>query len=97
MQSTEFNFEKADAQASITELIQANKCNRIGTSLIMIKNQPCKVTFYAEHGTGKHGSCKCQFIGKDIFTSKQVTYTYDSADMVQKPIVTKTEYVCSHV
>ena len=63
----------------------------------MLKNQPCRVTYYSECKTGKHGACKCTFRGKDIFTGKDYSYHYTSSDTVQKPIVTKTEYTCSEV
>ena len=63
----------------------------------MLKNMPCKVTFYSESKTGKHGGCKCTFIGRDIFTNKDVRHIYMSSDTVQKPIVTKIEYTCTHI
>ena len=63
----------------------------------MLKGNPCRVTFYSEHKSGKHGSCKCNFGGRDIFTGKDYTYCYTSSDTVYKPIVTKTEFVCQYV
>ena len=95
---TDCEFDQGNAGASITVNVFAGDCNRVGSSLIVLKDLfPCKVIQYSEHKSGKHGSCKCTFKGKDIFTAKVIEECYTSTDTVEKPLVTKTEYACSHV
>ena len=88
-----------DADAAITENIQAGQCNKVNSSLIMLGDEqfPCKVILYKECKTGKHGACKCTFMGRDIFTAQTHQASFTSTDTVKKPIVTRIEYTCTDI
>ena len=91
--SSENEFEKGDAGASKTKLIEAGRA-KPGT-LIMLKDQfPCKVTAFSTAKPGKHGSAKAMITGKDIFTDKQYEETFGTGDMTPAPEVQKNEYTC---
>lgn len=64
---------------------------KIGGYLV-IDGFPCKVVDRSVSKTGKHGGCKINFVGIDIFTQKKHTTIYRSSDTVQVPIVTKEDY-----
>ena len=59
---------------------------------LMIKGFPCKITDVAISKTGKHGGCKCHFVGNDIFTNKKYVALHGSGDSLEVPIITKKEY-----
>jgi len=63
----------------------------------MIKGNPCKVTEVSTAKPGKHGSAKVILKGKDIFTDKTYECTYHSGDMVDAPIVTRTDYTLCNI
>ena len=88
--SEDENMEFADAGSSMCEKVNSNRL-KIG-SLVMIKGNPCKVTDVSTAKTGKHGSAKVILNGKDILTAKTYVCTYHAGDMVDAPIVTRTEY-----
>merc|ERR1719412_782256 len=91
--SSENEFEKGDAGATNTHLVEAGRAKP--GSLIMLKETfPCKVTAFSTAKPGKHGSAKAMLTGKDIFTDKQYEETFGTGDMIPKPIVTKTELMC---
>merc|ERR1711997_949987 len=90
--SSENEFEKGDAGASNTKLVEAGRC-KPGTP-VMIKDFPCKVTNFSTAKPGKHGSAKAMLVGKDIFTDKQYEESFGTKDMIPKPIVKKTEMSC---
>ena len=68
--SSENEFEKGDAGALNTKLVDAGRAKP--GSLIMLKDSqfPCKVTAFSTAKPGKHGSAKAMITGKDIFTDK---------------------------
>ena len=61
-------------------------------SLVMIKGNPCKVTEVSTAKPGKHGSAKVILKGRDILTAKVYECTYHSGDMVDAPIVDRSDY-----
>lgn len=86
-------FEKGDANSSLTEFAEAGR--RKNGSLIMMKEVfPCRVTDLSTAKPGKHGSAKAMVVAKDIFTMKQYEETFGTGDMIPVPIVTKIEYQC---
>ena len=92
--SSENEFEKGDAGATNTKLVEAGRAKP--GSLIMLKDCqfPCKVTAMSTAKPGKHGSAKAMITGKDIFTDKQYEETFGTNDMTPAPIVETTEYNC---
>merc|ERR1719263_2616423 len=83
-------FEVTDAGASMCEKTDTNRLKP--GSLVMIKGNPCKVTETSTAKPGKHGSAKVILKGKDILTSKVYECTFHAGDMVDAPIVKRTEY-----
>ena len=66
-------------------------------SLVMIKGNPCKVTDVSTAKPGKHGSAKVILKGKDILTAKVYECTFHAGDMVDAPIVKRTEYTLLNI
>ena len=96
--NSDYEFEQGNAMASITENIEAGACNLVDRSLIMLKDKfPCKVTFFSQCKTGKHGAGKATIIASDIFTDSTYRECFPSTKTVQRPIVTKVEYTCDYV
>ena len=93
--SSENEFDKGDAGASNTKLVEAGRC-KPGTP-VMIKDFPCKVTSFSTAKPGKHGSAKAMLVGKDIFTDKQYEESFGTGDMIPAPEVSKTEMTCIDV
>ena len=58
----------------------------------MIKGNPCKVTEVSTAKPGKHGSAKVIVKGRDIFTAKTYDCTFHSGDMIDAPIVVRSDY-----
>merc|ERR1712070_1147685 len=90
MGSDDEQFEVTDAGASMCEKTDTNRLKP--GSLVMIKGNPCKVTETSTAKPGKHGSAKVILKGKDILTSKVYECTFHAGDMVDAPIVKRTEY-----
>lgn len=90
MSDQEEQFEVGQSGASLTEKTDTSRL-KIG-SLVMIKGNPCKVTDVSTAKPGKHGSAKVILKGRDILTAKSYECTYHAGDMVDAPIVTRTEY-----
>jgi len=88
--SDDEQFEITDAGASMCEKTDTNRLKP--GSLVMIKGNPCKVTETSTAKPGKHGSAKVILKGKDILTSKVYECTFHAGDMVDAPIVKRTEY-----
>ena len=88
--SDDETFEVTDAGASMCEKTDTNRLKP--GSLVMIKGNPCKVTETSTAKPGKHGSAKVILKGKDILTSKVYECTFHAGDMVDAPIVKRTEY-----
>jgi translation initiation factor 5A len=66
-------------------------------SLVMMKGNPCKVTDVSTAKPGKHGSAKVITKGKDILTAKVYECTFHAGDMVDAPIVKRTEYTLLNI
>lgn len=90
MSDQEEQFEVGEAGASLTEKTDTSRL-KIG-SLVMVKGNPCKVTGVTTAKPGKHGSAKVILTGRDILTAKSYECTYHAGDMVDAPIVVRTEY-----
>ena len=88
-------FYSVDAGASLTEKVEAQKLKP--GSFIMIKAFPCKVLDVRICKDGKHGSAKVIIKGKDILTNNVMGCYFHSGDMVDAPIVDKTEYVVANI
>lgn len=88
--SDDEQFEVTDAGASMCEKTDTNRLKP--GSLVMIKGNPCKVTETSTAKPGKHGSAKVILKGKDVLTAKVYECTYHAGDMVDAPIVKRTEY-----
>ena len=63
----------------------------------MIKGFPCKVTETTTAKPGKHGSAKVILKGRDIMTAKVYECTFHAGDMVDAPIVKRTEYTLLNI
>jgi len=90
MSDQEEQFEVGQSGASLTEKTDTSRL-KVG-SLVMVKGNPCKVTDVSTAKPGKHGSAKVILKGRDILTAKSYECTYHAGDMVDAPIVTRTEY-----
>ena len=66
-------------------------------SLVMIKGNPCKVTEVSTAKPGKHGSAKVIIKAKDILSAKVYECTFHSGDMIDAPIVKRTEYTLLNI
>ena len=93
---SDFEFEIGDAGAANITMVEAG--TRKPGSLIMLRGEfPCKVVSFTTAKPGKHGSAKAVLLGKDIFTDKQYSESFGTDEMIQVPLVTKTEYFCVDV
>jgi translation initiation factor 5A len=63
----------------------------------MIKEFPCKVTNTTTAKPGKHGSAKVILTGKSILTDKVYECTFHAGDMVDAPIVKRSEYTLLNI
>jgi len=88
-------FEVGDAGSSMFDKTDSNRLKP--GSLVMIKGNPCKVTDVSTAKPGKHGSAKVILKGKDILTAKTYECTYHAGDMVDAPIVKRTEYTLLNI
>merc|ERR1711907_449759 len=95
MSDEDETFEVTDAGASMCEKTDTNRLKP--GSLVMIKGNPRKVTETSTAKPGKHGSAKVILKGKDILTSKVYECTFHSGDMVDAPIVKRTEYTLLNI
>merc|ERR1711939_854295 len=95
MAEADEEFEVADAGSSMFEKTDTNRLKN--GSLVMIKGCPCKVTDVATAKPGKHGSAKVILKGKDILTGKTYECTSHAGDMVDAPIVKRTEYTLLNI
>ena len=93
--SDDETFENTDAGASMCEKTDTNRLKP--GSLVMIKGNPCKVTDTTTAKPGKHGSAKVILKGKDILTDKVYDCTFHAGDMVDAPLVKRTEYTLLNV
>jgi len=89
------DFENTDAGASMTEKVESQRLKN--GSLVMIKGFPCKVTDVSTAKPGKHGSAKVIVKGRDILSAKVYDCTFHSGDMIDAPIVVRTEYVLMNI
>ena len=94
--SSNEDFDSGASGALTTELADAGRM-KPGSLIIMKELWPCKVTAFSTAKPGKHGSAKAMITAKDIFTDKQYDETFGTGDMIPRPIVAKTEYVCIDV
>ena len=90
MSDNDEKFEVADAGASNCEKTDTNRLKN--GSLVMMKGFPCKVTDVSTAKPGKHGSAKVILKGRDILTGKVYECTFHAGDMVDAPIVKRSEY-----
>ena len=95
MSDPDETFEKTDAGASLYEKTDTNRLKP--GSLVMVKGNPCKVTDVTTAKPGKHGSAKVILKGKDILTQKVYECTFHAGDMVDAPIVKRTEYTLLNI
>ena len=91
----DYTFEQGDSGSAGVEKIQAN-CLKLG-SLVMIKGHPCKVVSFSTAKTGKHGAAKAMVTGIDIFTAQKYECTFSTGDMVDAPVVTKTDFTLINI
>ena len=91
----DYTFEQGDSGSAGVEKIQAN-CLKLG-SLVMIKGHPCKVVSFSTAKTGKHGAAKAMVTGIDIFTAQKYECTFSTGDMVDAPVVKKTDYTLINI
>ena len=93
--SSDEQFALTDAGASQFEKTDTNRLKN--GSLVMVKGNPCKVTDCTTAKPGKHGSAKVILKGKDILTTKVYECTFHAGDMVDAPIVIRTEYTLLNI
>ena len=86
----EYDFSSTDTGASDTIPIEAGQIRKGG--LIMIKDQPCRVSSVSTSKTGKHGSAKCNFIAYNIFNNKKLEEMIGSTHATSIPVVVRKEY-----
>jgi len=86
----EYDFSTTETGASDTIPIEAGQIKKGG--LIMIKDQPCKVSNVSTSKTGKHGSAKCNFVANNIFNNKKLEEMLGSTHATSMPVVTRKEY-----
>ena len=91
----DYTFEQGDSGSAGVEKIQAN-CLKLG-SLVMIKGHPCKVVSFSTAKTGKHGAAKAMVTGIDILTAQKYECTFSTGDIVDAPVVTKTDYTLINI
>ena len=75
-----------------TEKVEAGKLTK--GSLIMMGDKPCKVTKTSKAKPGKHGSAKAIIVAVGIIDDKKVEKSFGTSDLVDAPIVKRTEYPC---
>jgi translation elongation factor IF5A len=76
--------------ASLTHPVQASTIKR--GDYLMINASPCKCIDVTTSKTGKHGGCKCHFIGVDIFTGAKHMMICSSTKYIPVPFVKKEDY-----
>jgi translation initiation factor 5A len=86
----DYDFEGGDAGAGETIPIEAGQIRKGG--LMMIKDQPCKVSEVSHSKTGKHGSAKCNFTANNIFNNKKLEDMMPSSQGTTVPVVTRIEF-----
>lgn len=95
MSDQDEQFENTDAGASMTEKVESQRLKN--GSLVMVKGFPCKVTEVSTAKPGKHGSAKVIIKAKDILSAKVYECTFHSGDMIDAPIVKRTEYTLLNI
>ena len=75
-----------------TEKIEAGKLTK--GSLVMINDKPCKVQKTTKAKPGKHGSAKAIVTAIGILDDKKVEQSFGTSDLLDAPIVKRTEYPC---
>ena len=70
--------------------IEAGKLTK--GSLVMMGDKPCKVTNTTKAKPGKHGSAKAIVTAVGILDDKKVEKSFGTADLLDAPIVKRTEY-----
>ena len=73
-----------------TEKVEAGKLTK--GSLVMINDKPCKVVKTSKAKPGKHGSAKAIITAVGILDDKKVEKSFGTADLLDAPIVKRTEY-----
>lgn len=86
----EYDFSITETGASETIPVEAGQIKKGG--LIMIKDQPCKVSNVSTSKTGKHGSAKCNFVAYNIFNNKKLEEMLGSTHATSIPVVIRKEY-----
>lgn len=76
--------------ASMTHPVQASSIKR--GDYLMINASPCKCIDVTTSKTGKHGGCKCHFVGLDIFNGAKHMMIRSSTKYVPVPFVKKEDY-----
>ena len=88
-------FDKGDSGAAGIELVEAGRLKK--GDLLMMKDRPCKVVNFSTAKVGKHGSAKAMITAIDIFTSNKYEGTFGSGDMIDRPVLVKTEYTVVNI
>jgi len=71
---------------------------RIGSYIIVAEERrPSKILDSSKSKPGKHGAAKIRFVAVDLITNKKREETFGSQDMIDVPIVTKTDMIVSSV
>ena len=75
-----------------TEKVEAGKLTK--GSLVMMGDKPCKVVKTSKAKPGKHGSAKAIITAVGIIDDKKVEKSFGTSDLIDAPIVKRTEYPC---
>ena len=75
-----------------TEKVEAGKLTK--GSLVCINGKPCKVQKTSKAKPGKHGSAKAIITAVGILDDKKVEQSFGTSDLLDAPIVKRTEYPC---
>jgi translation initiation factor 5A len=58
----------------------------------VINDKPCRIVDMSTSKPGKHGHAKVNITGIDIFTSKKIEYSCPVSNMIDVPVIKKTQY-----
>jgi len=65
--------------------------------IVAEERRPSKILDSSKSKPGKHGAAKIRFVAVDLITNKKREETFGSQDMIDVPIVTKTDMIVSSV
>ena len=89
--SADYDFEAANAGASLTYPSSANDL-RQGGHVLLGDEKPCKITSLTKAKPGKHGHAKVMIVGTDIFTGKKYEGGGPATHNMNVPVIKRKAY-----